>query len=709
MNAIDSSGPGAFESHDAFQEMLSGRIEPVRVALPYQIGLIIVACAMVMLPVLYVGLIAATGYAVYSHGLSPEWIAGDVPSGRISFILYFGPIVMGVIMIVFMLKPLFSRASSEKETLSIDAENEPRLYDFVSHVCRFVGAPVPREIEVSLDVNASAGFKGGLMSMFRANDLSLHIGLPLVAGIDLNQLTGVLAHEFGHFSQGTAMRMTYVIRSINAWFARVVYERDGLDDAIEEQSKNQGALLMLILVGARAMIFAARQLLKVLMYAGAAISCYMMRQMEYDADLYGVRVIGNTEYDKLSERFMLLSMAADKTGSDLSRVYMEGRLVDDIPGLIVANECGIPDELRLRARRQIMFEESSLFDTHPSPSERLASTNKERCDGAINLDLPATSLFSDFEEVCRLTTRAHYQLSIATDPSEIELISVAEVMEQEGELKSGEEATGRYFGAMPSIDLLAMMTGLSPDPSTSVADLRKLMKEIQEYMDAAAAPVGEIIARNDQEPDDGAKATVHGYFQKASQRMLTVFRLLDACEFEDNSGPRYQAPQQVSSLLPSFMELAMQASPMLAIHENIGTLATHFENLAKNDQDIRLFNAMSASFEELKKRIRTVTDALSVHDYPFSHAFDAVSLADYIFPSQPDEADFLGYHGAAEDLVYAYTGVVYRVLGVLSRAAIDAEAILELGPPPDVFESISGDDALSLPAVENEVSAALAS
>ncbi|MBT5876729.1 MAG: M48 family metalloprotease, partial [Candidatus Latescibacteria bacterium] len=427
MNAINSSGPDSFKSSDAFQKMLSGHIEPVRVALPYQIGLIVVACAMIMLPVLYVGLIAATGYAVYSHALSPEWITGNVTSGRVSFSLYLGPIIMGVIMVVFMLKPLFSRASLEREALSLTAENEPGLYNFVSNLCRFVGAPVPREIEVGLDVNASAGFRGGMLSMFRANDLSLHIGLPLAAGINLNQLTGVLAHEFGHFSQGTAMRMTYVIRSINAWFARVVFERDGLDDALEEHSKNQGVLLMAILMGARAMVFTARQLLKALMYTGGAISCYMMRQMEYDADLYGVRVVGNTEYDKLPERIMYLSMAADKMSADLNRVFLEGRLVDDIPGLIAANECRMPDDVRLRYKEHIASEESGLLNTHPSPSERLANTNEERCDGAINLNMPATVLFRDFEELCRLASHEHYKVCIEPDPSELELISVAEL------------------------------------------------------------------------------------------------------------------------------------------------------------------------------------------------------------------------------------------------------------------------------------------
>ena len=79
-------------------------------------------------------------------------------------------------------------------------------------------------------VNASAGF-GRDAGLFGQN-LVLTIGLPLVAGLTARQFAGVLAHEFGHFSQGAGMRLSYVVRSVNAWFARVVFERDGWDESL---------------------------------------------------------------------------------------------------------------------------------------------------------------------------------------------------------------------------------------------------------------------------------------------------------------------------------------------------------------------------------------------------------------------------------------------------------------------------------------------
>lgn len=71
-----------------------------------------------------------------------------------------------------------------------------------------------------------------------AHNVPAPIGMPLVAGLDMRQFAGVLAHEFGHFSQGVGMRLTYIIRSISHWFTRVVYERDSWDEWLARSTDN---------------------------------------------------------------------------------------------------------------------------------------------------------------------------------------------------------------------------------------------------------------------------------------------------------------------------------------------------------------------------------------------------------------------------------------------------------------------------------------
>ena len=84
----------------------------------------------------------------------------------------------------------------------------------------------------------------------------------------------------------------YLIRSINNWFARVVYERGAFDSELETHAEGGYYLKRLIAQIARFFIWLSRKILWLLMQAGAALSASLSRQMEFDADRYSARVVG---------------------------------------------------------------------------------------------------------------------------------------------------------------------------------------------------------------------------------------------------------------------------------------------------------------------------------------------------------------------------------------------------------------------------------
>jgi len=129
------------------------------------------------------------------------------------------------------------------------------------------------------------------------NDLTLTIGMPLVAGLPMQHFAGVLAHELGHFSQGGGMRLTYLVRSVNAWFARVVYERDAWDEKLVEWSETGDIRTRIPFYLARLFVWLSRRILWGLMLVGQAVSCFMLRQMEFDADRYEARLAGSTAFE----------------------------------------------------------------------------------------------------------------------------------------------------------------------------------------------------------------------------------------------------------------------------------------------------------------------------------------------------------------------------------------------------------------------------
>ncbi len=148
--------------------------------------------------------------------------------------LYGLPLVVGPLVVLFMLEPLVAPRAVPELGPTLDRDEQPALFALIDQLCDALGAPAPKRGEVRADVNASAAFCNGLWSVVSRGDLVSMIGMPLVAGLNVRDFAGVLAHEFGHFRQGLAMRLSYVVRRVNGWFARVVYQRDGWDQALEE-------------------------------------------------------------------------------------------------------------------------------------------------------------------------------------------------------------------------------------------------------------------------------------------------------------------------------------------------------------------------------------------------------------------------------------------------------------------------------------------
>jgi len=380
-----------------------GPIEGVPVPLRYRFGLLVVAIAMVLIPILYAALVALCGYGVYYHAAN-HW---GVARGLVGLLLYLGPIAIGGILLVFMLKPFVAGPAVEHEPRAITPEEQPELFAFVARLCEVVGAPQPSEIRVDCSVNASASYQGGLWGVL-TNRLVLTVGLPLVAGMNLRQVTGVLAHEFGHFAQGTGMRVTFVIRTISAWLARVSNERDAWDEWLERAAEAAEFRIGIVLQVARLMVWLTQKILWGLMLAGYGISCFLLRQMEFDADRYEARVAGSDVFALTATRLQTLSLAASWAQSDLAAAWQEKKLPDDFPATILANVDQLPGELLEQIQTRQETVQTEFFDTHPCDRERIASAKQQGASGVFQLEVPASELFADFGAVCLAASIEHY-------------------------------------------------------------------------------------------------------------------------------------------------------------------------------------------------------------------------------------------------------------------------------------------------------------
>jgi hypothetical protein len=212
---------------------------PPRTSVLYHVGLLLVTVTMLLLPLIYLALVGAAAYGVYYHAVhhwGPIMNFGRVASGRVmmfKFLVYAVPLFVGAVVVFFMFKPLFAGRPKRAQPLALNPADNPLLFAFIEKICETVGAPSPKRIDLDCELNASASFRRGMWSMF-GDDLVLTIGLPLVANLTAAEFAGVVAHEFGHFTQSVGLRLSYLIRAVNFWFLRVVYQRDAWDEALEQ-------------------------------------------------------------------------------------------------------------------------------------------------------------------------------------------------------------------------------------------------------------------------------------------------------------------------------------------------------------------------------------------------------------------------------------------------------------------------------------------
>lgn len=368
---------------------------------------------MILLPLIYIGFAASMAYGVYWYAIHAKAFLGGFIGG-IYFLLfklvaYIGPIFGGVVAVFFMLKPLFAKPRKRPETLTLNPALEPKLFQFIAHLSDLLSAPMPKRIEMDCELNASARFRRGWVSFF-GHDLVLTIGLPLAAGMDVRQLAAVVAHEFGHFTQGTAMRLGYVIGRIDRWFMRAVYERDSWDEILDEWSNSaEDSRITIVLACAHIAVWFSRQILKLLMLCGHAVSCFLSRQMEFHADSCAINVSGSEKFEamliRLREQTILHSLTYQTMQQSWEKKH---QLPNNIPEYLIKFEKQMPASFHDQARNTLLNENAGLWATHPTAAERVKKCRQQEANGVFHLELPAAALFSDFIGTSRTVTFLHY-------------------------------------------------------------------------------------------------------------------------------------------------------------------------------------------------------------------------------------------------------------------------------------------------------------
>ena len=699
-----------------------GTIPKVDLPTSYKIGVVAVGVTMVLLPILYIGLITLFGYGVLSHAIAnTAWIQSL--GYKFGFLAYITPLIVGTTVIAFMIKPLFAKPARGPKTITLDPIQEPIFFHFVNKIALAVGAPRPKKIEVDCQVNASASFRQGIFSFF-GDDLVLTIGMPLLAGFNSRQLAGVLAHEFGHFSQGVGMRFHYLTYKVNSWFFNAVYLRDSWDEKLEQVAEDAKDWVSIILNVARGGVWLTRKVLYVFMMAGQAVSSYMLRQMEFDADRYEAQMAGSQQFKDTTLRLQRLGVAYQVSHDHLAQAWEDKKLVNDFPLLVAHNAQQLPDELEHTLLAEMEEAKTQIYDSHPSDRERIDNAMQQQAKGIFDMLNECRDLFKRFDSLAKQVSHIYYAHVLGLEFDANKLVDVNQVVQITRQNEKQQEAYHEYFKDMAPLfempvsvdifdasdtdwdDLLVQYRAVNDKIVDQIAQRRKLMKladdSYERYQQFVAIDMlrqtGFVLFPDWFDLDEEAlgkykklMAAAEGEWQHCMQLLKPMFELNDQrlsialtllnhpgiSDVDKEYAQHLKTRNRLSLLVNNVKRNAESVTEFKFKHFKLAALQSCAQQIAqKNEQ---LPTVMNQLLEDLKQSHQQLFDALSRLDYPFVAEGEHQTMADYLevfLPKKNQCANERDYYLSSGDILLEKLDAIYaRVISGLANIALTVDKI----------------------------------
>ncbi len=201
---------------------------------------------------------------------------------------------------------IFPRRNKPQVTgIRISSADHPALFDLIQRVGSQISQVMPDEVYIVPEPNTYVGEYRGWLGFHKKRILG--IGLPMLAALDRRQVRAVIAHEFGHFSNGDAILGPWI------YSTRMAIERSigSISTWLQAPFHWYGQLFLRVTlaISRKQELEADRQAALV---AGTQVTIDTLKQTELLAPLYGLfteqevgYVISRGYYPPLSEGFHL--------------------------------------------------------------------------------------------------------------------------------------------------------------------------------------------------------------------------------------------------------------------------------------------------------------------------------------------------------------------------------------------------------------------
>ncbi len=729
-----------FTAADIHQHLEGKKLPSRRFRPLYFSALVATALVILSLVVFYFTLVVASAAATLYVGFHYwSWVDGENSTRNWIVLTLFYPIVLflGANITFLLLKPFVAQRHEKDFCYRIRRGAHPAFDALVDGIAKQMGMRPPTKIYVTAQVNAYASLGGGMKAIF-GRDLELMVGLPLVSNLTVSQLGGVIAHEYGHFSQRIGMRLGLLISMVTSWFYRAAFTRDKWDAWLEARMGRDGAFDTTYIVR---ICNALRFILRMQAKLAVAVSSFTSRQMEYDADVPSIDFCGSEDFAETSFRLAEINYAHDVAVGNCNAFWEERRLPEDFPSFTASTLTMIDAEVLSEIREQELSQKAAWYHQHPSSAARIKRAKRRKVDGCVRIGAPATELFKDYAELAKLVTHNFYDVDCHLEVFAENLVPNAKFVREKDQRLSDQKLMNAHYGygvtmlcpiafdpalaasAAPTAALwerLLLLRETLPNAIDACdetcrtffkthVDRLMILKQASIYTAAhiliepsrfgipKADPF--VILEASGAANAEAKLTIETFEQQNrchAETFYTVLNLLSRAEV---------CPQSPAGLRAAFNEAWVLVHVFWGYEGAANTLRDlHCEYVACglvmdfifSREDIEegfsahLAKAAQTVAERLRRSRSKAIDALRSVSYPFEHANGSVSVGEYasIIPGQMEafstESPFqeAGYQTDLTETALNRLAILYRRM--LERMAFFSENVEKLRPAPPI-------------------------
>ncbi len=705
-------------------QFFSGQMKPVRVPARYKFALLVVAVAMILLPLIYLGIFAAMLWGIYWYAVHAfvflfQTIGAPPRLKVLLLFLYLIPLLAGLLLAGFMLRPIFSRWPQLDFGVPISHVDHPLLFRFIGQLCQQMGAPIPSRIDVNVSIGASVRFREGYRSMF-GNDIMMTLGLPLAASMSCREFAAVIAHELGHFTQHSAMRMDSVVGSVNRWLIRAVFVPDSLEELIDDPEDGNVFSLLIYLLAKLATGF-TRGILWLLLVVGHGISSYMSRQMEVHADACAIVVSGSQGFIAMMRKLPVLYLCMEQAAIKSSHRVL-AKVPDDMSAYLAMQAAQCSGQTQGNIVRQTAKDKTRWYSSHPADTERIKQAEDANEAGIINDDRSATILFNDFSKLSTEITALHYVLMNRGRPiPEDRIFHVTPQVETVPDTAAEETIVRNYFHGLGTFLRPILIDGSSRLTVSLATNKEAQIREAKRVLENAdVAGLCHMLAELDAKtlrvlqweamgqaglelnaetsglsPSDAADpvaarqaiesqhnqlaAELEPLEQMARMRLTTSLGLLRTRNLASALPNAAQLHDQVTDLLHAMGKMREAFPALLEMRREYAVLQGLI-GCRGHGTSVSLEESIAHFAHRVTESVGRIHAALGSSQYPFDPAERHRTIVDYARAKQydPEPSRMAAKEGECHlrNLVALY----YRLLARLTQIALEVEARLERAP-----------------------------